>query len=109
MDGVSLLRGIHNPKKLPDRALQIEALAPLFEGNIPINGWDRPYSGVRTERYTYVVWTETGEIELYDRAVDPYQLRNVADAPGYAGVKARLAAKLEQLEDCSGTACLVAP
>ena len=23
--------------------------------NIPINAWDRPYTGVRTDRYTYVV------------------------------------------------------
>ena len=41
---------------------------PLFgSADIPINAWDRPYTGVRTDRYTYVVWTETGEVELYDR------------------------------------------
>lgn len=109
MDGISLLPAIYNPKKLPSRALHIEALARLFEGDIPINRWDRPYSGVRTERYTYVVWTETGEIELYDRQRDPYQLQNVADDPAYAAVKARLATKLDQLEDCAGAACQVAP
>ena len=109
MDGISLVPAIHNPKKLPNRALQIEALARLFEGNIPINRWDRPYSGVRTERYTYVVWTETGEVELYDRQTDPYQLQNVADNPGYASVKARLASRLDQLEDCAGASCQVAP
>ena len=78
-DGRDLAAADHaRPKRRPDRALQIEAPAPLFAGNIPDNGWDRPYSGVRTERYTYVVWTETGEQELYDRRVDPYQLTNVA-------------------------------
>ena len=45
----------------PNRAIEIEALAPLFEGDIPINAWDRPYHGVRTDRYTYVVYTETGD------------------------------------------------
>jgi len=109
MDGISLLPAVHNPKKLPSRALEIEALARLFEGNIPVNAWDRPYKGVRTERYTYVVWSETGEEELYDRQADPYQLQNVADDPAFAAIKARLAGKLEQLEDCAGAACQVAP
>ena len=45
-------------------ALEIEALRPLFEGNIPNNAWDRPYRGVRTDRFTYVIWNETGEEEL---------------------------------------------
>jgi N-acetylglucosamine-6-sulfatase len=105
VDGVSLLRSVHNPKRLPNRVLEIEALARLFEGNIPINAWDRPYKGVRTNRHTYVVWTETGEEELYDRSQDPYELENVADDPAYAEIKARLAAKLEQLDDCAGDAC----
>ena len=57
---------------------------------------------MRTDRYTYVVWTETGEKELYDRKTDPYQLANVAGDPAYAAVKANLAAKLAKLADCSG-------
>jgi len=109
MDGVSLLPGIHNPKKLPDRAIELEAPAPLFEGNIPVNAWDRPYTGVRTERYTYVVWTETGEQELYDRQADPYELQNVASDPAYAAVKAHLAADLVRLNSCAGAACDVSP
>ncbi len=110
MDGVSLRPTIRNPSRRPNRALEIEALEPLFPGGaIPINAWDRPYTGVRTDQYTYVVWTETGEEELYDRAVDPYQLTNVAADPAYAEIKAQLAAKLAELDDCSGNACNVAP
>lgn len=109
MDGVSLMPTIRNPKKRPNRVLEIEALARLFAGDIPINAWDRPYTGVRTDRYTYVVWTETGEEELYDRETDPYELSNVADDPGYATVKADLAAKLAKLADCAGKACNVKP
>ena len=68
-----------------------------------MNAWDRPYKGVRTDRYTYVVYTETGEQELYDRRKDPHQLRNVAAAPAYARIKARLAAKLAKLDALQGT------
>jgi arylsulfatase A-like enzyme len=109
LDGVSLLPTIRDPRRRPRRILQIEALEPLFRGNVPVNAWDRPYKGVRTDRYTYVVYTETGDQELYDRARDPYQLRNVAGAPAYARVKARLASKLTQLERCRGRSCNVRP
>jgi N-acetylglucosamine-6-sulfatase len=109
MDGVSLLPTIRDPKRRPNRALEIEALAPLFEDPVPVNAWDRPYTGVRTDRYTYVVWTETGEKELYDRRVDPYELDNVAGDAAYATVEAQLADKLAQLADCSGKACNVKP
>jgi hypothetical protein len=79
----------------------------MFAGNIPINGWNRPYSGVRTDRYTYVVFTETGEKELYDRGRDRYQLNNVAGDPGYARIQATLAGRLERLERCAGRSCRV--
>lgn len=109
MDGVSLLPTIRDPRRLPDRALEIEALEPLFAGEIPINAWDRPYTGVRTDRYTYVVWTETDELELYDRRKDPYQLDNVAGDPAYAQIQDRLARKLARLERCKGETCDVTP
>jgi arylsulfatase A-like enzyme len=109
MDGVSLLPTIRNPRRRPKRAIEIEALAPLFRGNIPANAWDRPYKGVRTDRYTYVVYKETGEQELYDRRRDPYELRNVASDPAYARVKAHLAGRLRKLNRCKGRSCLVAP
>ncbi len=109
MDGVSLMPAARNPAKVPNRAIEIEALAPLFEGDIPNNAWDRPYKGVRTNRYTYVVYKETGDEELYDRQLDPYELQSVADQPAYAAVKAHLAAKLARLDDCKGRACDVKP
>jgi arylsulfatase A-like enzyme len=109
MDGVSLLPTIRNPRKRPQRTIEIEALQPLFRGNIPNNGWDRPYKGVRTDRYTYVVYKETGEQELYDRRKDPYQLTNVAADPAYAKIRAKLAAQLTKLNRCKGSSCLVKP
>ncbi|HYP47162.1 MAG TPA: sulfatase [Thermoleophilaceae bacterium] len=109
LDGTSLLPVIRNRRKPPSRAIEIEALERLFEGDIPVNAWDRPYKGVRTDRYTYVEDEETGERELYDRRRDPGQLRNVAGAPSYARVQARLAAKLVRLDRCKGRSCNVKP
>jgi N-acetylglucosamine-6-sulfatase len=109
MDGVSLIPTIHDPRRRPKRIIQVEALDPLFRDPVPVNQWDRPYKGVRTDRYTYVVYTETGDQELYDRRTDPYQLRNVAADPAYAKIKRRLAAKLKQLDRCKGSACNVRP
>lgn len=109
MDGVSLMPTISHAKPPPNRASELEALAPLFQGNIPVNAWDRPYKGVRTDRYKYVVYTETGEEELYDLRKDPYELRNVVDDPSYAKIKASLTAKLTKLDRCKGGSCNVPP
>ena len=108
LDGVSLLPAAGG-RDVPSRVLGIEAPYPLFAGDIPVNRWDRPYRGVRTERYTYVVWDETGEEELYDRDLDPFQLANVAADPAYAQTKALLATQTDQLDDCAGKACTVRP
>jgi arylsulfatase A-like enzyme len=107
MDGVSLLPAVRHRKRLPDRAIELEALSRLLIGDFPImfNGWDRPYKGVRTERYTYVRYLETGEQELYDRLEDPAELRNVAADPAYAKVKRRLQGRLARLDHCKGAAC----
>jgi hypothetical protein len=69
------------------------------------NGWDQPYQGVRTGRYTYVQYTKTGEKELYDRKRDPYQQRNVAGTPAYAKVQVRLERTSAQVRDCRGAEC----
>jgi N-acetylglucosamine-6-sulfatase len=109
VDGVSLMPTVRDPARRPARAIEIEAPSPLFQGNIPVNAWDRPYKGVRTDRYTYVVYAETGEQELYDRRTDPYELRNVAADPAYARTKVRLAAELARLGHCRGRSCNVTP
>jgi len=110
MDGVSLLPATRNPRRRPDRVIQLEALTSLFTGDFgPFNAWDRPYKGVRTDRYTYAIYTETRERELYDRRRDPHQLENVVDDPSYSSVVTDLEAKLRELDRCKGTGCMVAP
>jgi arylsulfatase A-like enzyme len=105
LDGVSLVPTIKHPARHPNRIVEIEAPRPLFEQNVPINAWDRPWKGVRTERYTYVVYLETGEEELYDRRKDPAEMHSVAADPAYAKVKARLADRLAKLNRCKGSSC----
>ena len=97
------------PEAPANPIVEIEAPRPLFEQNVPVNAWDRPYKGVRTDRYTYVVYTETGDEELYDRRKDPSELRSVAADPAYAQIKARLAADLAKLDKCAGRSCRIAP
>jgi N-acetylglucosamine-6-sulfatase len=108
-DGVSLMPTVRHPSRHPNRVVEIEAPRPLFEQDVPVNAWDRPYKGVRTERYTYVRYTEAGDEELYDRRVDPGELLNRANDPAYAKIKARLASKLTKLDKCRGRSCRVGP
>jgi N-acetylglucosamine-6-sulfatase len=62
------------------------------------------YKGVRTKRYTFVKWSD-GFIELYDRAKDPYQLRNAAGKARYAKVEAELKHRTKVLRNCAGDQC----
>lgn len=78
----------------------IEA-GPLLPADYPT--WF--YHGVRTKRYTYVVYPGLGESELYDRRKDPDEMTNVAYRQAYRATRAALAEKLRQLSSCAGEAC----
>lgn len=54
------------------------------------------FKAVRTRRYLYIEY-DNGWRELYDHAVDPHELRNVAGRPAYASVQARLGRRLATL------------
>jgi N-acetylglucosamine-6-sulfatase len=54
------------------------------------------YCAVRSTRYKYVKY-ETGEEELYDLSVDPYELDSKHADPAMAGVKAELLSRLREL------------
>lgn len=68
-----------------------------------VDGWF--YRGVRTQRYTYLEYRRSGELELYDRRRDPFQLHNAAGKPAYARVQAELRRRLLALQDCAGAEC----
>lgn len=54
------------------------------------------YCGVRTERFKYVSW-EPGDRELYDLQIDPLELQDVAEDPGYRSVRASMERALARL------------
>lgn len=47
-------------------------------------------------RQTYSTWSDAPPVELYDLETDPYEMRNRADDPQLAAVKARLLEALRQ-------------
>lgn len=88
-DGRSLVPMLHDATAPWDSVALIEGYP---DRRRPAGSW----WGVRTDRYAYVE-NNTGELELYDLAVDPFEHENAANKPEYAGVQAELAGKLAQL------------
>ena len=64
------------------------------------------YHGVRTARYLYVEYS-TGERELYDLKVDPYELHNIVTTASPSLVAA-LSHELAALEHCKAAGCRTA-
>jgi N-acetylglucosamine-6-sulfatase len=103
------LAGAEPPAKHDGRSL-----ASLLSGDPP-SSWRKAlllesrnenlvWAGVRTTRYAYFEYEETGEEELYDLEADPYQLKSIrksADPELLSGLRARLKA----LKDCVGADC----
>jgi N-acetylglucosamine-6-sulfatase len=61
----------------------------------------RWYAAVRVARYLYVEHS-TGERELYDLQLDPYQRQSRHNDPAYQEVRASLAVDLDRLMACAG-------
>lgn len=82
----------------PAPAERGERLAGL--GRIPVMP---EYHGLRTDRYLYVEYA-TGEKELYDLQVDPFELSNLAKSAD-SSLLAELADRLAMLKACTGIGC----
>ncbi|MEK6328726.1 MAG: sulfatase [Actinomycetota bacterium] len=93
MDGRSLTPVAQQPGLEQGRELLIEQ--PSF-------------AAIRTERYMYAEHG-TGEQELYDLNNDPFELQSRHNAPAYASIKAQLAARLHELQNCTGPSCRTHP
>ena len=96
MDGTSLLGPVQDPAEGTGRDILLQACEYRRQA----------YVAVRTPRYVYAEYTETGEEELYDLAVDPYELESRHSDPAYEAVRAALAERLEELRRCAGASCL---
>jgi arylsulfatase A-like enzyme len=93
---------------VPQSAVDGSSLVPLIDGEA--ESLDRPilvhhvhypgvapsFWGLRTERWTYVVY-DSGERELYDDVADPHQLHNLGGDPAQAERISELQAELDEL------------
>jgi arylsulfatase A-like enzyme len=104
MDGVSLLPAAKNRRRIPKRAVLLQAMRPLLRFVTPLTAFDQPFYGVRTHGFKYLNWS-FGAIELYNLKEDPDELVNLADDPAYAGTVARLERMAKRLSTCRGTSC----
>jgi arylsulfatase A-like enzyme len=90
---------------VPPQGLEGASLAPLLHN--PAGAWERPaYSvwsedgktlhgvAVRTEKWRYAEFGPDGVngAMLFDPVADPLEMKNLADDPAYAAVRAELAA-----------------
>jgi arylsulfatase A-like enzyme len=105
VDGRSLLPSAEHPGRRRGRELLIEQETGTDDDD-GVNGVF--YTALRNARYTYVE-NATGEVELYDLAVDPFQLSNQHANPAYAAAETALAARLAALRACSGPSCRAKP
>lgn len=99
-DGVSLFPIAADPSTRSQRELLIEA-GP--RGDLATGPWF--YRGVRSAKWLYVKYEETGEVEMYDLVKDPYQLVNVVSDPDYTAERNRLSQRLVDLRNCAGVTC----
>ena len=59
--------------------------------------------GIRTAKFKYVRYAQTGETQLFELAADPDELHNRTDAPAYQSVKTALDKRLTALIASTGT------
>lgn len=65
--------------------------------------WGRhPFAGIQSQSWKYVLYLESGEEEMYDLALDPDELANVAFNPDVQEVRHRLRAKVEEWWSSTG-------
>jgi N-acetylglucosamine-6-sulfatase len=90
----------NGPLEPPDDEKAHSAAMEAFAEGIP------ELHGIRTARYTYVELA-TGEKELYDHTVDPYELDNIASTAS-PSLLASLHTQLAALQACRGNSCRTA-
>jgi arylsulfatase A-like enzyme len=89
MDGRSLVKVLRGEATLSRRVALVEM---------------GDFRGLRTERYAYTEWTESGERELYDLAADPHEVQNLASVAPTCLLDG-LTARLGAMSTCAGETC----
>jgi len=112
LDGRSLLPFARDPIRRTARPLLHEGLiagdndrdGTLLAGRRTRVG---TYYAIRSDRYLFVRWRGGGR-ELYDLALDPFELDSVHRDPRYAEVRRVLEDGLDLLRRCEGAECSAA-
>ncbi len=60
--------------------------------------------GIRTDTYKYIEYAQTGETQLFNEVLDPFELSNRTDVPAFSATKTELARRLHAM--VAGTATL---
>jgi N-acetylglucosamine-6-sulfatase len=108
MDGRSLVPLMDDGLFSPGRSIVLEA---FFNADDPDEDPETPptnYQAVRTDRYLYARYG-TGEQELYDLQIDPYELQSRHNDPSYGTVRASLDRLLAEMKNCAGGVCRSRP
>jgi arylsulfatase A-like enzyme len=58
--------------------------------------WVGCWRGIRTQRWVYARWHRGGQVLLFDREQDPYEMDNLGGRPEFADMRATLEARLRQ-------------
>ncbi len=106
-DGRSLLSLAEHPARYRGRELLLEK-GDVLDADDDDVAQSGTFAAIRTSRYVYVE-NASGELELYDLSVDPYQLQNQVLNPAYDLAEAQLAKRLATLRSCAGESCKAKP
>ncbi|MBO0842589.1 MAG: sulfatase-like hydrolase/transferase [Nocardioides sp.] len=85
--------------------------APDQNRVIPVGGWNegngnrRLWWGVTVGPWTYAKLAHTGQVEVFDRAKDPYEMDNLARDPAYSGTVRQLHRLAAAYRACAGNTC----
>ena len=108
MDGRSLRKLIGDKRGERGRGLLLETFENADEPEEDPEAPPVNYQAVRTDRYLYARYG-TGEQELYDMQIDPFQLQNQSGNPIYAPAQSALQRLLSGEANCAGKSCRVLP
>ncbi len=106
VDGRSLRNYWRDPDLSSSRPIGISLATPVQETDaaISVKAPALRYFAFRVGPYKFVRY-RNDEVELYDLERDPWEIRNVAADPAYAGVLQYMSSHLDQVSDCHGNQC----
>jgi arylsulfatase A-like enzyme len=80
------------PGELPD-SVYLQILGPGWPNR---GDWVGYWRGLRTERWTYARWYGSGEVWLFDRDADPFEMKNLADSPEHQNIREKLEQRIKR-------------